>query len=333
MKYAHIINYFNSAPWAILPDKLDAILSIIELRCGGGLRLSEAEIESRIGPRQQRQTNAPTSVALLPIHGTIAHRAGLLQQASGGMSVEGFTQDFRAAVRDPDVGAIVLDIDSPGGSTAGIQELSDEIHAARGQKRILASVNALGASAAYWLASSAHEIAVTPSGHVGSIGVLGVHMDASAQAEAAGVKVTLVSAGKHKAEASEFTPLTAGAEAHLQSIVDDRYTAFVNAVARGRRVSQKAVRNGFGEGRLVTATEAVKQGMADSVETMDSVVSRAAKMATRGRGTTAQVTTLDTFELPAVDAETVTLETLAVERPEPGMDPAMVALELLELEG
>lgn len=282
MRYAHIIHYFNSAPWAILPEKLHAILSIIELR-SAGLTLTEAEIESKIGPPARAAVTSPNSIAVLPIFGTIANRAGLLRRASGGMSVEDFTVDFKAAVRDPNIAAIVLDIDSPGGSTGGIQELADEIFSARGEKRIIASVNNLAASAAYWIATAAHEIAVTPSGLVGSIGVIGVHMDVSQKAQAEGIAVTLVSAGKFKAEGNEFAPLTAEARGHLQGIVDDRYDAFVRAVARGRTVSQKSVREGFGEGRLVTAKEALSLGMINSIETMDSVLSRTIARAARAQ--------------------------------------------------
>lgn len=301
MKYAHIIHYFNSSPWAILPEKLQAILSIIELRVQG-LALSQAEIEAKIGSKERGGTVAPTSIAVLPIFGTISHRASMLKQASGGMSVESFTQDFRAAVRNPEVGAIVLDVDSPGGSTDGIEELASEIHAARGQKRIVASVNTMAASAAYWLATSAHEIAVTPSGHVGSIGVMGLHVDASEKVKADGLRVSIVSAGKFKAEGNAFAPLSEDAREHMQALVDDRYDAFVAAVARGRGVAQKTVREGFGEGRVVTAKEAMKQGMVDSIETLDQVVSRLAGKAARARAQT-------TATAPA-DNEKVFLELL-----------------------
>jgi signal peptide peptidase SppA len=286
MKYAHIINYFNSQPWAILPEKLHAMISLIELR-SAGFTLTDNEIEARIGQdgldAAAQQQAAPSSIAVLPIMGTISHRMGLLRRASAGMTIEGFREDFRAALDNRDISAIVLDIDSPGGSTSGIEEMADEIYEGRKAKRIIASVNSLSASAAYWLASAANEIAVTPSGHVGSIGVLGVHMDFSEQAKETGVAVTVVSAGKYKAEASEFTPLTDGARQHLQAIVDDRYDAFIRAVARGRGTSQRSVREGYGEGRLVTAKDALSMAMIDSIETTDQVLARVSGRARRAR--------------------------------------------------
>lgn len=344
MKYGHIIHYFNSSPWAILPEKLHAIMELIELRIAG-VTLTDPEIEARIGPQEKTEPPKPTAVAVIPVRGTISHRASMLRRSSGGTSVEEFAQDFRAAVRSPDVGAVVLDIDSPGGSTAGIEEIADEIHAARSKKRIVAAVNSLGASAAYWMASSAHEIAVTPSGHVGSIGVLGVHMDQSERTKAEGVRVSIVSAGKFKAEGNEFGPLTNEARAHLQAIVDDRYDAFVRAVARGRGVALKAVREGFGEGRLVTAKDALAMGMVDSVETIESTISRTVGRAARARTIAEQAS----WEIARTDGEEVLTAVMAalkagpapvpepvlpvaeIAKPNPALDPSRLEMELLEL--
>jgi Peptidase family S49 len=108
-------------------------------------------------------------------------------------------------------------------------------------------------------------------------------MDMSEKAKAAGVNVNIISAGKFKAEASEFTPLSAEGRDHLQGLVNERYDAFVRAVARGRGVTLKSVRDGFGQGRLVPARDALSMGMVDSVETFDAVVSRTASRAVKAR--------------------------------------------------
>lgn len=330
MKYAHVINFFNSSPWAILPEKLHAIISMIELKAAG-LTLTAGEVEARIGNQSPRSVTRPSSIAVLPMIGTISHRASMLHRASGGMSVEQFQQDFRAAVQSQEVAAIVLDIDSPGGSTNGIEEMADEIFAARGKKRIIASVNATAASAAYWIASSAHEIAITPSGHTGSIGVLGVHMDESERAKAEGVSVTVVSAGKFKAEASEFSPLSDSAREHLQSIVDERYDAFIRAVARGRGTSLQSVRGGYGEGRLVPAKAALKEGMVDSIETIDQVISRTVGKISRARTSAEAAPEYWSINPDPVTAEVPTDVEEEDERPDAAHDPRQVELELLGL--
>jgi len=171
-----------------------------------------------------------------------------------------------------------------------------------------------------------------PSGHVGAIGVLGVHMDMSERAKAEGIAVTVVSAGKYKAEASEFTPMTADARAHLQHLVDDRYDAFVRAVARGRGAPQKAVREGFGQGRLVTAADARKLGLADSIETIDQVVARLSGTQPRERKPSAlaeAVNTRMTLELLERQGERTAAKHAAWERER---NPELVLAQLEALE-
>jgi signal peptide peptidase SppA len=132
--------------------------------------------------------------------------------------------------------------------------------------------NTLAASAAYWLASAASELVVTPSGEVGSIGVFAIHEDYSAALDRVGVKVSLISAGKYKTEGNPFEPLGEEAQAAVQGTVNDYYDMFIRAVARGRGVSQADVIAGFGEGRVVMAEQAVRLGMADRVATIDEVI-------------------------------------------------------------
>jgi signal peptide peptidase SppA len=163
---------------------------------------------------------------------------------------------------------------SPGGVVTGTDELSSQIFAARGTKPIIAHVNGYAASAAYWIASAADEIVVTSSGQVGSIGVIGVHDDVSAALEKMGVKKTIISSGKYKAEGSPFGPLSDEARTHRQQEADAYYDDFVRAVARNRNVSLSAVRDGFGQGRMVRAEAAIAEGMADRIATLDETIAR-----------------------------------------------------------
>ena len=107
----------------------------------------------------------------MPIYGTISHRAHMVEDISGpgGTSAEKVGRQLAELLDDPAVGSIVLDIDSPGGTIAGVPELADQIFAARGQKKIVAVANSLAASAAYWIGSAAEDFVVTPSGGAGSI--------------------------------------------------------------------------------------------------------------------------------------------------------------------
>jgi signal peptide peptidase SppA len=265
-------------PWAILPEKFVTIAELATLRASGE-KLTEKEIRARLAPHiaaaaGRQQPGDYGVVALIPIYGVISQRMNLMSQISGGTSVEKLTAQFRAAIADPGVKAIVFDVDSPGGGVEGIPELAEEIYKSRGKKKTVAVVNTMAASAAYWLAVGADEIVIAPSAQVGSIGVFCAHEDLSASMEKMGVKMSFVSAGKYKTEGNPYEPLSAEARAALQEKVDGFYDMFVKQVAKGRGVAQASVRGGFGQGRTVLAAEAVKEGMADRVATLDETLAR-----------------------------------------------------------
>jgi signal peptide peptidase SppA len=204
---------------------------------------------------------------------------------SGATSAEAFGASVQAAAADPAVGAILIDVDSPGGAVSLIPETAQIVADAALAKPVVAIANTLMASAAYWLASQASEVVITPSGMAGSIGVLAMHADNSARLEQMGVDVSLIHAGQFKAEGNPFQPLTDEARADIQAKVDEFYGMFVDGVAQGRGVAASMVRDGFGQGRVVTAAEAVKAGMADRVATFDQTVEELLVRASADAGT------------------------------------------------
>ena len=231
------------------------------------------QIEAATDPTAASRSRAG-AIAVLPLQGTISHRMGLMQQISGGTSTEQFTGWLRAALNDPQVKSVVLDIDSPGGTVTGVQELADEIYQGRQQKPIIAVANGMAASAAYYLGSQASELAVSPSGEVGSIGVFAAHEDVSQMLEQAGVKTTFISAGKYKTEGNPYEALSSEARDAMQSKVDAYYQQFVNAVARGRNTTAAQVESDMGQGRMLMAGPARKAGMVDRVATLDQTLKR-----------------------------------------------------------
>lgn len=296
-KYAHILRAVYERPWAILPSTLALIVDIIRFRAAGGM-LSDDEISARVsaaqnGPRKGGRQSG--TVAVIPVYGPISQRQNMMSASSGGTSIEQLTSDFRGAMADDQVDGIVLEVDSPGGTVDMVEELATEIRAARGSKPIVAVANVMAASAAYWLASSADEIVVTPSGYVGSIGVFSAHEDLSAQAEMDGVKVTLVSAGRFKTEGNPWEPLSEEAQANVQDQVNQVYATFVGAVAKGRGTSVEDVRHGYGEGRVMLAKDALAAGMVDRIDTLDNTIRRVARQAIAGPN--ASMAALDS-ELP-----------------------------------
>jgi signal peptide peptidase SppA len=281
-KALRILTEFYRTPWALLPETLIAMTAVLH-RWAEGVKFSDEEIRAAVGEAPQvarerierEQQAGGDLIAVLPIFGIMGHRARLVREMSSGVgtSTEILGQMFKAAVKDPNVGAIVLDVDSPGGSAFGVDELASDIFAARGTKPIVASVNSMSASAAYWIASAADEVVVTPGGMAGSIGVWTAHEDWSTYLEKKGVKVSLVSAGKFKVEGNPYGPLDDTAREAMQDVVNKYYGAFTSAVARNRGAENaKAVRDGYGEGRVLLAKDAVKEKLADRVGTFDQVI-------------------------------------------------------------
>lgn len=208
---------------------------------------------------------ASRGVAVIPVYGVLTQRAGMCSLGCDEVSLA-----LRQAMADPQVGGVLLDIDSPGGSTFGVDELAAEVMAARAVKPIRAIGNSRMDSAAYWLASAASEISVTPGGEAGSIGVYMVHQ----AGEEPGVSV--ISAGRYKVEASPYAPLSDEARSALQARVDHDYGRFVARVALGRGVPEARVRERYGEGRALPAELALQEGLVDRVETFDQALARLA---------------------------------------------------------
>ena len=227
--------------------------------------------------REAAERGAPVmqgDVAVLPLYGVIFPRANMVTAMSGGTSAEQFARHYAALMEDPDVKAVVLDVDSPGGSVAGTPEAADVMFGLRGRKPVVAQVNHLMASGAYYLASQCDEIVISPSGEAGSIGVVMVHERIGRALEELGIDVTFIHAARFKVEGNEIDELGPETVDYLQAIVDSCYGDFVKAVARGRGVSPDTVRKSYGEGRMMLARDAVAAGLADRVATLDQTVTR-----------------------------------------------------------
>lgn len=180
-----------------------------------------------------------------------------------------YTQFLKAqianAVVDDSVSEIVLDIQSPGGSVFGVQELADFIYQSRSAKKITAFANPYAASAAFFIGAAASRFVSLPSSEVGSIGVFAMHADMSGMLEQDGVKITFVYAGENKIEGNAYQPLSESAKQDMQEQVDSYYQIFTGAVASYRNVSRKTVLDLYGKGRMIGAENAVKIGMIDAV--------------------------------------------------------------------
>jgi signal peptide peptidase SppA len=189
----------------------------------------------------------------------------MFSEISGGVSTELLKRDIDIAVKSEKVSAILLDIDSPGGTVDGTQALADTVFEARGQKPIFAFANGEMASAAYWIGSGADKIISEPTAVLGSIGVVSMHYDFSGSDEKAGVKRTVLTAGKYKAMGNDTEPLNKESKDYMQSILDTYYSIFVNDVARNRGVSNDTVLKDMADGRLFIGTQGLDAGLVDVI--------------------------------------------------------------------
>jgi signal peptide peptidase SppA len=276
-RYSHLLHAVYEHPWALTPQMLGLITDLLDFRAAGGI-LTADEIQNRIaaaenGPRNGRAVAG--GVAVIPMYGLISQRQSLMSETSGGTSCEAIRASLREAIADPEVKAIVFDVDSPGGDVAGVPELAADIREARlGAKPIVAVANTLMASAAYWIAAQCDELVASPSAMVGSIGIVGMHEDISAAEAKAGVKTTLISSGTYKVEGNPYEPLTDDARATLQGQCDAYYAMFLADVSRGRRVTTAQVEADFGQGRVLMAAAAARAGLVDRVDTLEATVRR-----------------------------------------------------------
>ena len=270
MNRTDLLRALAAAPWAVVPEYLAEILAA-----------ADAAVSERMR-RDSPATQVHGAVAVVPVYGLLKKRgSGLLSALYGGADTETLGAALAALADDQAVSAIVLDVDSPGGSVYGVQELADAVRLVSAVKPVYAVANSLAASAAYWIASAvgAGRFYASPSADGGSVGVYMLHLDFSEAMAEAGVKPTFVYAGEHKVEGNWYEPLSDDARAYLQGIVDETYADFVSSVAQGRNTTPEAVRAGFGKGRIVASRQALASGMVDGIATLSDVIRIAASEA------------------------------------------------------
>jgi capsid assembly protease len=273
--YSHILAAFAREIWAIDEVKFHAIRQVLKIRADGG-RVPEEEIAAVVKAAERPAPRSTGSIAILPLFGAITHRANLFSETSGGTSTQGFGKALAQVVGDPNVTAVIIEADTPGGGVSGLPELADQIYKARGTKPIIGVSNTRALSAGYWLLSQCDEIVCAPVSEVGSIGVFLWHENWAENYKMEGIQPDIIRYGEHKAEANDWEPLTDEARTYLQSQVNEVGEMFTKAVARGRGVSAERVRGEFGQGRSVMAKDAVRLGMADRIATLDDTILRVA---------------------------------------------------------
>lgn len=287
MHHVQIAQRAFNTPLMVEPAKALAFLSGLGPRITGreitlhGLEVAAADqagaalparaslFGNDLAQRRQRNGIQPYAlvdgIAVIEIAGTLVHRGAWIGQSSGLTSYEGIAAQLQAALADPGVRGIALDVDSFGGEVAGAFDLADRIRAARTQKPVRAFVAEHALSAGYALASQADRIILPRTGAVGSIGVVALHTDMSSALDQKGIAVTLVHAGARKLDANPWQPLPAVVRDQMQAELENLRVLFARTVADGRGDRIDAARALSTEAAVFRGEAAVLAGLADEV--------------------------------------------------------------------
>lgn len=229
---------------------------------------------------RRRETSGETVIQVIDIQGTMTKRGSSLT-GSGSMVL--LRQAVRSAANDDGIDAILLRIDSPGGTVAGTADLAAEVRAATAKKPVWAFVEDVTASAAYWVASQTSRIiANNATAEVGSIGTFMALYDVSGAAAMRGVKAVVIRSGRLKGAGFPGTEVTEEQRQVWQEIVDKTQTEFTAGVSAGRNLPLARV-TALAEGRMWLAEDAKQLGLIDGIGSLDSVVSELAAKARQQR--------------------------------------------------
>ena len=265
MRLLRILNAVHCEPWLVRPAYHAQIAEIVRLHAIG----NEAQIQANIAALNidasepaKLEIQRRGEVAVIPIHGMIGKRVGMLEKTSGVTDIDEVSALFDVAMAEPMYKAVLFDIDSPGGTVGGVMEFAENIRFSRSEKPIWAFTDGDMDSAAYWIGSACGHIAATKSAAVGSIGVYLPMLDQSRAYEMAGLKREVIKAGDLKAIGVPGTAITDEQRAHLQAQVDYLYAQFKGAVVegRGRAIADEAM-----QGQAFYATQARECGLIDDV--------------------------------------------------------------------
>jgi signal peptide peptidase SppA len=271
--------FLTTTAWVLEPKTLEIVDQIISARLTGEVRDLE-QIELALGrPMKNERPEKPyevfDGVAVIQMIGVMGKRFDMFSAISGGVSTQRLQATLEDALTDPEILAVVMQIDSPGGTVDGTAELCDWLMENKGLKPVHAYVDGQGCSGAYWLASCCDRITAFRTAQVGSISAVTCHYDRSGADSKAGIKRTFISSGEYKRMANDAEPLNEKGTAYLQGFIDRYHAMFIEAVAEGRGISPEDVQAKFGNGQVHLAAEALAIGMIDGIGTLPETIKAA----------------------------------------------------------
>lgn len=275
INYPLIVAEMSRLQWAITPEAMNGLKTAVE----SGLKAEDREafhvcseedyqiIASELGTRIEGSSMSRIrgNVGSLLIAGPIVPRAGAFAKASGLVSIDSLTAEFRALEADPRIERIVMVFDSPGGAVTGVAEFASVV--AGCDKHVTAYIQGSAASAAYWIASAADTIVSSPTGLSGSIGVI---MTVNTSKDSDEIEIISSQSPDKRMDAT-----TDAGKAKISKIVDGLADVFIGTVAENRGAAVDKVLSDFGKGAVLVASEALAAGMIDKVDTLVNTIKAA----------------------------------------------------------
>lgn len=273
------------------------------------------------------------NVGVLDISGTLTNDTSWWSSFMGNTSYDSIRQGLIEAATHSDVHAIVLNIDSGGGTPNGLTDVANMVQEIRRQGTpVCAYSGGIMASAAYWLGASADTVVCGETATVGSIGVISVHKEYTDMMKKDGIKATVFRAGEEKALGNPYEKLTEKAKENIQSSLDALYSVFVNRIAEYRNVPVAYVLDNMAGGKEFIGQQALDVGLVDAVSTIDDLITQlqtkidkqfAGKETSMPRTTRTLTQAQRDVMMEGVSSDAVlNLETVAPEVPEAVEDPS-----------
>jgi len=266
-----------TSPWAIRPEKLTEMRGIYNTHFHGE-KIPWQSIKAQIGMNlggDEEKYQVIDGVAVIPVQGPLTKGMSIMSFLFGGGSMRQIGENFRTALADSRVNTIILDIDSPGGTVDGTEELAELVYQARETKPVIAYTDGDMCSGAYWIASAAGQIFISgDTTMVGSVGVVATHIDQSEWDKQMGDKWTEITSGPYKRIASSHKPLNEAGAKYMQEMVDYLARVFTEtALIRNRKMDEKQAA-AVSEARIYIGKQAIEAGLVDGVSTIPALIGK-----------------------------------------------------------
>lgn len=294
-KFSRIAGRLFNVPLMLRPEKAEILCAALVDRLGiakldtiDGRSLGAAQLRQQAGmwddspPKTARDMyEVSRGVATLHIDGPLVHKLGGVEPYCGMVGYDQLDRIIADALANKEVGAVLLDIDSPGGEVSGCFDFAKKLRGmgvkAGGDKPIVAFANEMACSAAYAIACACDAVMTTETGVVGSIGVWTMQVDMTKGLTANGIEVTMIRAGERKARGGPYEVADEETFAKLQGWVDETWGIFARHVAECRAESAETVQSW--EGDWFTGPEALTLNLVDAVDTPDAIFEAVAGLA------------------------------------------------------